>query len=153
IDQELSSIDQQLQKLHQEVAENTNLDINEKESIFAQIDKLEKDRNKELEKVLMKVLPVAFAIVKETARRFKENEFLEVSALDYDRQFAAIRDNVQIEGNKARWHNQWKAAGNLITWDMVHYDVQIIGGIVLHEGKIAEMATGEGKTLVATFPA
>src|SRR5690606_18309077 len=112
IDQELSSIDQQLQKLHQEVAENTNLDINEKESIFAQIDKLEKDRNKELEKVLMKVLPVAFAIVKETARRFKENEFLEVSALDYDRQFAAIRDNVQIEGNKARWHNQWKAAGN-----------------------------------------
>src|SRR5690606_11050428 len=94
-----------------------------------------------------------FAIVRETARRFKENTTLEVTAKEYDIKFAATRDHVKIEGDKAIWANQWMAAGNLMTWDMVHYDVQIIGGIVLHEGKVAEMATGEGKTLVATFPA
>jgi preprotein translocase subunit SecA len=153
INQELKSIDDQLAGLHQKIADDPSLDINEKESIFGQIDKLEEDRNKELEKVLLKVLPNAFAIVRETASRFKENEYLEVTAQDFDRVISGTKENVKIEGDKARWYNKWMAAGNLITWDMVHYEVQIIGGIVLHEGKIAEMATGEGKTLVATFPA
>ena len=153
INQELKSIDDQLAGLHQKIADNPSLDINEKESLFAEIDKLEEDRNKELEKVLLKVLPNAFAIVRETAKRFKENEYLEVTAQDFDRVISGVRENVKIEGDKALWYNKWMAAGNMITWDMVHYEVQIIGGIVLHEGKIAEMATGEGKTLVATFPA
>ncbi len=153
INQELKGIDDQLAALHKQIADDANLDINEKESIFAQIDKLEEDRNRDLEKILMKVLPRAFAIVRETARRFKENEYLEVTAQDFDRIISATRENVKIEGDKAHWYNKWMAAGNMITWDMVHYEVQIIGGIVLHEGKIAEMATGEGKTLVATFPA
>lgn len=153
INQYLKDIDDQLAALHKQIEDNPELDIAEKESIFNQIDKMEGERNKELEKVLMKVLPKAFAIIRETARRFKENEFIEVTATDMDREFAARLQHVKIEGEKARWRNQWMAAGNMITWDMVHYDVQIIGGIVLHEGKISEMATGEGKTLVATFPA
>jgi len=153
INQELKSIDDQLAGLHQKIADNPSLDINEKEALFGQIDKLEEDRNTELEKVLLKVLPNAFAIVRETAKRFKENEYLEVTAQDFDRVISGVRENVKIEGDTARWYNKWMAAGNMITWDMVHYEVQIIGGIVLHEGKIAEMATGEGKTLVATFPA
>jgi preprotein translocase subunit SecA len=153
INQELKNIDDQLAGLHQKIADNPTLDINEKESLFGEIDRLEEDRNKELEKVLLKVLPNAFAIVRETARRFKENEYLEVTAQDFDRVISGVKENVKIEGDKARWYNKWMAAGNMITWDMVHYEVQIIGGIVLHEGKIAEMATGEGKTLVATFPA
>src|SRR5690606_24888459 len=128
-------------------------DVFEKEKIFNQIDKLEEDRNEQLEKVLMDVLPQAFAIVKETARRLKDNKKLEVKASMYDRQLAAEKDFVEISGDNAIWKNQWMAAGNLITWDMLHYDVQLIGGIVLHQGKIAEMATGEGKTLVATLPA
>src|SRR5687767_7884986 len=153
INQELKNIDDQLAGLHQKIAENPTLDISEKESLFAQIDKLEEGRNKELEKILLKVLPKAFAIVRETAKRFKENEYLEVTAQDFDRVISGVRENVKIDGDKALWYNKWMAAGNMITWDMVHYEVQIIGGIVLHEGKIAEMATGEGKTLVATFPA
>ncbi len=153
INQELSGTDAQLTALHKKITDSPDLDITEKESIFAEIDKLEGDRNKELEKVLLKVLPSAFAIVRETARRFKENEFLEVTAQDFDRFLAASHENIKIEGDKAIWANKWMAAGNMITWDMLHYEVQIIGGIVLHEGKIAEMATGEGKTLVATFPA
>src|SRR5687768_12082744 len=153
INQELKGIDDELAGLHKKIAEDTSIDISQKESIFAQIDKLEEDRNKELEKVLLKVLPNAFAIVRETARRFKENEYLEVTAQDFDRIISGTHENIKISGDKAQWYNKWMAAGNLITWDMVHYEVQIIGGIVLHEGKIAEMATGEGKTLVATFPA
>jgi preprotein translocase subunit SecA len=153
INQELKGIDDQLAALHKQVADNPALEINEKEAIFAQIDKLEEDRNKDLESVLMKVLPRAFAIVRETARRFKENEYLEVTMSPHDLTYSATHENVKINGDKALWYNKWIAAGNMITWDMVHYDVQIIGGIVLHEGKIAEMATGEGKTLVATFPA
>ncbi|MDL5046737.1 preprotein translocase subunit SecA [Oscillatoria amoena NRMC-F 0135] len=153
INQELMEIDDQLAALHQRIADNPELDISEKETIFIEIDSLEETRNKELEKVLMKVLPQAFAVIRETARRLKENSRVEVTATDLDRELAAKYTHVQIEGDKAIWHNQWMAAGNLITWDMVHYDVQIIGGIVLHEGKISEMATGEGKTLVATFPA
>ncbi|MBX2960994.1 MAG: preprotein translocase subunit SecA [Cyclobacteriaceae bacterium] len=153
INEFLKAIDDNLASLHHQIESNPELDITEKESIFSQIDKLEEDRNKELEKVLLNVLPKAFAIIRETARRFKENNIIEVTANDIDREFAARFQHVKIEGDKALWHNQWIAAGNLITWDMVHYDVQIIGGIVLHEGKISEMATGEGKTLVATFPA
>ncbi len=153
IDQELRSIDDKLASLHKEIADQPDMEINDKEAVFTEIDKLEGERNKELEKTLMKVLPKAFAIVRETARRFKENEYLEVTVQEFDRRIALTRENVVIEGDKAKWHNKWVAAGNMITWDMVHYDVQIIGGIVLHEGKIAEMATGEGKTLVATLPA
>ena len=153
INHELKNVDDQLAALHKRVADNPEMDINDKEATFAEIDKLEKDRNVELEKVLLRVLPKSFAIVRETARRFKENESLEVTSQPYDIEYSATHENVKIEGDKARWSNKWLAAGTLMTWDMVHYDVQIIGGIVLHEGKVAEMATGEGKTLVATFPA
>lgn len=153
INSKLKSIDDELGALHQEVADHPDLDINEKEAIFLKVDKMELERNKELEKVLLEVLPRAFAIIRETARRFKENDYLDVTATDFDRQLAAKHDNVKIVGDKAHWQRQWMAAGTLFTWDMVHYDVQIIGGIALHEGKVAEMATGEGKTLVATFPA
>ena len=153
INEALKGIDDKLASLHQQIAENANMDINEKEGVFADIDRIELERNKELEKILLKVLPKTFAIVRDTARRFKENAFLEVTAQNFDRQFAATHENVKIEGDTARWYNQWMAAGNMITWDMVHYDVQLIGGAVLHEGKVAEMATGEGKTLVATLPA
>src|SRR5688572_29115319 len=153
INDDLKGIDDNLAALHKQIADNPDLDINEKETLFAEIDKMELDRDKELEKVLLKVLPKTFAIVRDTARRFKENEYLEVTARDFDRQFAATHENIKISGDKALWANQWMAAGNMVKWDMVHYDVQLIGGIVLHEGKVAEMATGEGKTLVATLPA
>ena len=153
INDKLKTIDDQLAALHQQIEDQPDLDINEKEKIFLQIDKIELERNAELERVLVEVLPPAFAVIRETARRFKDNEYLEVTATEFDRAYAAKNDHVKIVGDKARWHRQWMAAGNLITWDMVHYDVQIIGGIALHEGKVAEMATGEGKTLVATFPA
>ena len=100
----------------------------------------------------MEILPEAFAVVKETARRFKENTQIEVTATPKDREFSATKTYVTIEGEKAVWANSWNAAGKQITWDMIHYDVQLIGGMVLHEGKVAEMQTGEGKTLVATLP-
>lgn len=153
ISQDLKNIDDKLAALHKQIADNPSLDINEKEAVFAQIDKLEEERNTQLEKVLLSVLPKAFAIVRETARRFKENSSIEVQAMESDIRFAASLGHVKIEGEKAIWANQWMAAGSLMTWDMVHYEVQLIGGIVLHEGKVAEMATGEGKTLVATLPA
>jgi preprotein translocase subunit SecA len=153
IDNELKPVDERIAALRGQLANNPGLDASEKEQLFDEIDRLEKERNKELENVLLKALPAAFAIMRETARRFAENEYVEVTATDYDRELAARHQHVKIEGDKARWFRQWMAAGNLITWDMVHYDVQLIGGIVLHQGKIAEMATGEGKTLVATLPA
>jgi preprotein translocase subunit SecA len=153
INDHLKDIDARIAALHKQIEINPTMDIDEKEGLFIQIDELEKERNKELESVLIKVLPKAFAIVRETASRFKDNEFIEVTAEDYDIQFAATKQHVRIDGSKAVWANQWMAAGNMIKWDMVHYEVQLIGGIVLHEGKIAEMATGEGKTLVATLPA
>ncbi|PGH39539.1 MAG: preprotein translocase subunit SecA [Candidatus Nephrothrix sp. EaCA] len=155
IQKELEPIDAQLRLIHEEIAAQPDMELPEKEKRFLQIDKLELERNKELETALMTILPKAFAVVRETARRFKENEELEVTATPFDRELAAQphRDHIVISGDKARWKNQWMAAGNKITWDMVHYDVQIIGGIALHEGRVAEMATGEGKTLVATFPA
>jgi preprotein translocase subunit SecA len=132
-------------------AENEE-DVNRKEDLYNQVDKLEKQILEKIEAKLDEILPVAFAIVKETARRFKENEVLEVTARDWDRNLAATRPSITVEGDKAYWKNRWMAGGNEIVWDMVHYDVQLIGGVALHKGKIAEMATGEGKTLVATLP-
>ena len=152
ISTELSDIDNQLAELNEHAA-HSDVDVNEKERLFDQIDKLEADRNTELERVLLDILPRAFAVVKETARRFTENEQLTVTVTDFDREIASRKKNVTIDGELAHWANQWDAAGTPIKWDMVHYNVQIIGGVVLHQGKIAEMATGEGKTLVATFPA
>ena len=126
--------------------------IEDREPIFSQIDKLEKEVLERYDKKLDEVLPDAFAIVRETARRFSQNEEITVTATDFDRELAATHDFVRIDGDKAIYQNHWIAGGNEITWNMVHYDVQLFGGVVLHQGKIAEMATGEGKTLVATLP-
>ena len=127
-------------------------DVNAKEGFYDEIDKIEEKIDIKLENFLDELLPEAYAVVKETAKRFKENEQLEVTATDFDRDLAALRDSIEIKKDKAYWKNRWIAGGNEITWDMVHYDVQLIGGVALHKGKIAEMATGEGKTLVATLP-
>ena len=129
------------------------LDYEEREPVWEKIDKLEKEVLEVLEEKLDEVLPVVFAVVKDTARRFAQNESIEVTATQFDRDLAAAgKDFLEIDGDKAIYHNHWIAGGNEVTWDMIHYDVQLIGGIVLHKGKIAEMATGEGKTLVATLP-
>ena len=132
-------------------AEQTQ-DIDAREDIYAEIDKIEKEAYEISEKVLNEILPEAFAVVKETARRFKENTTLTVTATPKDRELSASKSYITIEGDNATWANSWNAAGKAITWDMIHYDVQLIGGVVLHQGKIAEMQTGEGKTLVATLP-
>ncbi len=153
IDSRLEKIDSDIKSLKDRVDADDTLPLHEKEEIFNQIDKLEEERNEQLEEVLNEVLPKGFAIVKETARRFKENTKMVVTATLHDKELATRYSHIKIEGEKATWSNQWMAAGNLITWDMVHFDVQLIGGVVLHQGKIAEMATGEGKTLVATLPA
>ena len=134
-----------------EKAESTDIELQQKESIYADIDTLEKNVVEKTEEVLEQILPEAFAVVKETAQRFS-NGNIEVTASDFDKDLAAIYGNVEIKGEKAIFHNKWIAAGNEIVWDMVHYDVQLIGGYVLHSGKIAEMQTGEGKTLSATLP-
>jgi len=139
-------------QLKEQIENDAEMDMDEKEKIYVQIDHLENENYQITQQVLNEILPEAFAVVKETARRFKENELIEVTAMQYDRDIAASRSHVNIVGDKAMYHNKWTAGGNQITWDMVHYDVQLIGGIVLHEGKISEMATGEGKTLVATLP-
>ena len=128
------------------------VELEDREEIFTQIDKLEKEILEIYEKALDEVLPVAFSIVKDTARRFTENEEVVVTATDFDRTLAATKDFVRIEGDKAIYQNHWNAGGNDTIWNMIHYDVQLFGGVVLHKGKIAEMATGEGKTLVATLP-
>jgi preprotein translocase subunit SecA len=153
IDAKLSDTDNSIQEIQNKIDTDESISVLEKEELFAQIDKLEEERNSILEDFLLEILPEAFAIVKETARRFKENEKLEVQATIRDKTIAAQYPHVEIKGEKAIWHNKWMAAGNEITWDMLHYDVQLVGGVVLHQGKIAEMATGEGKTLVATLPA
>ena len=128
--------------------------IDEREPIFNQIDKLEQEVLDKLEVALEEVYPVAFSIVKDTARRFAENEETVVTATDFDRELASdpAKDFITIDGDKAIYHNHWTAGGNDLKWEMIHYDVQLFGGTVLHQGKIAEMATGEGKTLVATCP-
>ena len=146
----LQEIDNEINEL-KNTAESTD-DMEEKTSIYDKIDKLTKDRDKKLEEILLEILPEAFAVVKDTARRFTENKQVEVTASEFDRDLAARKPNVTINGDKAVWQNTWNAAGTEVTWNMIHYDVQLIGGIVLHQGKIAEMSTGEGKTLVGTLP-
>ena len=126
--------------------------LSQKEALATESDKLVKKVDEKIEEALDQILPDAFAIMKSTARRFKENPIVKVKATDFDRDLSASKDFVTIDGDYALWQNHWMAGGNEVTWDMVHYDVQLIGGIVLHQGKIAEMATGEGKTLVATLP-
>ena len=133
-------------------AESDSVDDREKETLFKQMDELEKTRLAKIKEKLDEILPQAFAVLKETARRFKENEFIEVTANDWDKDISTQKANVTIDNGKARWNSTWLAGGAMIKWDMVHYDVQLIGGVVLHQGKISEMATGEGKTLVATLP-
>src|SRR5687768_16995719 len=128
-------------------------DLSGKDAIYQEVDKLKKDRDKKIEEILLELLPEAFAVVKETARRFKENTVFVSTATDLDRNFSVSKDYVRIEGDKSIYKNTWTADGGEITLNMVHYDVQLIGGVVLHQGKIAEMATGEGKTLVSTLPA
>jgi len=149
IDDRIQPEEEEIKKLKVETEE---VEIEESEKLYEKIDKLEERINEKIEEVLNEVLPQAFALVKETARRFNDNEEIEVLANDFDRDLAATRDSIVIKGDKAIWKNRWIAGGNEITWNMVHYDVQLIGGIVLHQGNIAEMATGEGKTLVATLP-
>ena len=147
-----NSATEQRAKVDELKAKVESTELEDREELFNQIDKLEKEILDLYEKALDEVLPTAFAIMKDTARRFSENEEVVVTATDFDRQLAATKDFVRIEDDKAIYANHWKAGGNEITWNMVHYDVQLFGGIVLHKGKIAEMATGEGKTLVATLP-
>ena len=149
IQQARAEKDNKIVSLRQE-AEQTQ-DIDAREDIYAEIDKIEKEAYEISEKVLNEILPEAFAVVKETARRFKENTSLTVTATPKDRELSATKSYITIEGDNATWANSWNAAGKAITWDMIHYDVQLIGGVVLHQGKIAEMQTGEGKTLVATL--
>ena len=146
----LSDIDTELINLKQQAIDEKDFLV--KENLFNDLDQLEEDRNTYLEEILLEILPEAFAVVKETANRFKNNKELVVTATDFDRELAASNDFIRINGDQAIWKNEWLAAGGEIQWDMVHYEVQLIGGMVLHDGKIAEMATGEGKTLVATLP-
>lgn len=148
----LADTDTELNQLNEEAESNQEMDAAKKEDLYSRIDALKKERNKKIEEVLSQIQAEAFAVVRETARRFTENAELEVTATDNDRQLVLRRDGVKIEGDRAIFSNTWTAAGTKITWNMVHYDVQLIGGSVLHQGKIAEMATGEGKTLVATLP-
>jgi len=147
----LANIDASILSQH-EAAEN-EADVSAKDNIYQEIDKLKKDRDKQIEEILNELLPEAFAVVKETARRFSTNTSLEATATQLDRDLAVTKKYISIEGDKVTWQNTWTAAGSEVTWNMVHYDVQLIGGMVLHQGKISEMATGEGKTLVSTLPA
>ncbi|NBC56665.1 MAG: preprotein translocase subunit SecA, partial [Bacteroidetes bacterium] len=144
--EELSKIE----ALKKEADECENID--EKENIYSQIDDLEDVVYENSEKVLDEIMPEAFAVVKETTKRFFHNTELRVKATEFDRELSAQKDYINLDDDYAIWSNSWDAAGKPITWDMIHYDVQLIGGIVMHQGKIAEMQTGEGKTLVATLP-
>ena len=145
-------LDDKINALKQQIEDDATLSIVQKEGVYTEIDNLDKEVLVAIEDALIEIQPEAFAVIKETSRRFAENKTLEVSATQMDRDLAAKKDNIKIDGDKAIYHNSWLAAGTEITWDMVHYDVQLIGGTVLHQGKIAEMMTGEGKTLVATLP-
>ena len=151
IAEHLKAIDKEIADLKETAEAEEDLQL--KDDHYKKVDELRKERDKQLEVVLKEILPEAFAVVKETAYRFTNNEFLEATATDLDRDLAVEFDNIKINGDKVSYANQWLAAGSEVKWNMVHYDVQLIGGIVLHEGKIAEMSTGEGKTLVATLPA
>ena len=145
-----SEINSQIEKIKSEI--DNVIDFDKKEALFNQIDKLNEDAYKVSEETLNKILPKAFAVVKETAKRFVENKEIIVKTSDYDLELASTKDYVEIRNNKSYWKNTWDAAGKNIVWDMIHYDVQLVGGVAMHQGKIAEMQTGEGKTLVATLP-
>ncbi len=147
----LKDIDHEITELRTDAEEDTDFSV--KEELYKELDEAMKERDKSLEEVLKDLLPEAFAVIKETSRRFFENETITTEATDHDRELAIKKTYVTIDGDKAIWKNEWTAAGGLIKWNMVPYDVQLIGGMVLHDGKIAEMGTGEGKTLVATLPA
>ncbi len=149
----MQQIDDEMASLTRQADELPFSDINGKDSFYQQVDALKKGRDKKIEEILKEILPEAFAVVKETARRFKENTELGSTVTDHDRNLSVKKDYIRIEGDTAIYKNSWTAGGNLITWNMLHYDVQLIGGTVLHQGKISEMATGEGKTLVSTLPA
>ncbi|MBI1305756.1 MAG: preprotein translocase subunit SecA [Bacteroidetes bacterium] len=153
IDQHLKTIDDKIAELRFQIKNANSELIEEREGWYKEIDDLEENRNEELEKILLEILPEAFAVVKETARRFTENDEISVEATQFDRDLAANREHISILGSSAIYKTSWQAAGATVNWNMVHYDVQLIGGVVLHSGKIAEMATGEGKTLVSTLPA
>jgi preprotein translocase subunit SecA len=150
LEEDGKSLNEKIEELQEQV--KTSDDIDKNEEIYAEIDKLNEEVYKISEATLNDILPEAFAVVKETAKRFVANETLTVTASEYDRKLSGTKDYVSLDGDKAIWKNSWDAAGKEVTWDMVHYDVQLIGGIALHQGKIAEMQTGEGKTLVATLP-
>lgn len=145
-----ADVDGQVEKLTKEADETD--DITRKEDIYAEIDALKEQAYQISEGILNDILPEAFAVVKETAKRFFHNPQLRVTASAFDREISAEKDYVNLDGDDAIWNNSWDAAGKAVTWDMIHYDVQLIGGIAMHQGKIAEMQTGEGKTLVATLP-
>ena len=149
----LTQIDQEIVSKNEEAEALDFNDLLGKDAIYQQVDKLKKDRDKKIEEALNDILPEAFAVVKETARRFKENETVTATVTPHDRDLSVKRDYITIVGDQVHFKNTWLAAGGQVTWNMVHYDVQLIGGIVLHQGKISEMATGEGKTLVSTLPA
>lgn len=153
INEHLSQINAEIDAIKQQAEALPSEDINGKDELYKQIDALVKKKDEEIEVVLKKILPEAFAVVKETSRRFAEQTEIVSTATQLDRDLSVKKDYVRIEGDKSIFKNSWMAAGNLVTWNMVHYDVQLIGGTVLHDGKIAEMATGEGKTLVSTLPA
>ena len=151
IQEHVADISQQIKSLREEA--ETTADIHVKSTMYKSIDELVKEKDKQLEEVLLQILPEAFAIVKDASRRFKENTQLRSTATELDRALAVKKDYVTIEGDESIFNNTWTAGGGQVTWNMVHYDVQLIGGYNLHEGKISEMATGEGKTLVSTLPA
>lgn len=153
IQEYLKALDEEIAEKNKAAEELAFSDLSGKDAIYQEIDRLKKDRNKKIEEVLESILPEAFAVIKETARRFKENTEIRSRATELDRDFSVTKQYIRIEGEDAVYSNTWTAGGGTVTWNMVHYDVQLIGGIVLHSGKIAEMATGEGKTLVSTLPA
>ncbi len=150
INSSINEIKEQIKQLKDDV--DKTKDFDKKEDLYNQIDNLEEECYKTTEDTLNKILPKAFAVIKETAKRFFNNKEITVKATAFDREISSNKDYVQLNQDNAVWKNSWDAAGKPITWDMIHYDVQLIGGITMHQGKIAEMQTGEGKTLVATLP-
>jgi preprotein translocase subunit SecA len=152
INDHISDLQGEIDGLKLKSASMPESDLDAKEAVFNKIDTLEEKINEELEVILDELLPEAFAVMKETAKRFSAEEDIEVTALEYDKDIAATRDMVTIQGDKAYWKKTWDAAGSDVAWNMVHYDVQLVGGVALHRGSVAEMHTGEGKTLVATLP-
>ena len=153
IREHLSDIVAQITEKQQEAEALPTADLNGRDAIYQEVDKLKKERDQQIEKILEQLLPEAFAVVKETARRFSQQSEISATATEHDRNLSVKKNYIQIRGDQAVYQNSWSAAGGTVTWNMTHYDVQLIGGTVLHQGKIAEMATGEGKTLVSTLPA